>query len=89
MAITVLLLAILLPAPAHAQLFVAAFGGKQVHQDADLALTLEYKMTRVHVDAQVVDGRVDVVFRTHQFALGLGLSFPEHCILEENPRVAP
>ena len=39
MATMVLLLAILLPAPAHAQFFVQAFGGKQVNPDAGLALT--------------------------------------------------
>ena len=47
MAIMVLLLAILLPAPAHAQFFVEASGGKQMNQDADLALTQPTLSTNV------------------------------------------
>ena len=47
MAVMVLLLTLLLPAPAHAQFFVQAFGGEQVTQDADLALTQPTLSTNV------------------------------------------
>ena len=53
-----------------------AFAGARFHATRRLYGLAEYKMTRIHVDAPVVDGRVNVVFRTHQFAFGLGLSFP-------------
>ena len=53
-----------------------AFAGARFHATRKLYGLVENKMTRIHVDAPVVDGRVNVVFRTHQFALGLGLSFP-------------
>ena len=47
MTVMVLLLALLLPAPAHAQFFVEVSGGKQVNQDADLALTQPTLSTNV------------------------------------------
>ena len=53
-----------------------AFAGARFYATRRLYGLAEYKMTRIHVDAPVVDGRVNVVFRTHQFAFGLGLSFP-------------
>ncbi len=53
-----------------------AFAGARFHATRKLYGLVEYTMTRIHVDAPVVDGRVNVVFRTHQFALGLGLSVP-------------
>ena len=53
-----------------------ALAGARFHATRTLYGLVEYKMTRVHVGGAVVDGRVDIVFRTHQLALGLGLSFP-------------
>ena len=52
------------------------FAGARFHATRTLYGLVEYKMTRIHVDAPVVDGRVNAVFRTHQFALGLGLAVP-------------
>ena len=53
-----------------------AFAGARFHATRKLYGLVEYKMIRIHVDAPVVGGLVNVVFRTHQVTLGLGLSFP-------------